>query len=408
MRSDALGSGALGSGALRRLFPVFCAVLLSACYDGDPSDFRESVVVGREQVTGISVSAPVSIIETGATIAVTATATTATGPRDVSALATWRSSNAAAVAVDARGQVTGVGNGTATVTAELGVYSASVAITASNAQLVAIAVMGNAAVDECGTATYTASGTYDDASVRDVTSLVTWSVNDPLLARMSTLASERNRLFSRGTGTFQLTASRGLVTSPAFPVTVADNLVSLVVAPDTSPELDRGATRQFIATGNWGATSGDVSRASTWSVANVDPLAATVATVLNGDVTPGLLTAQAGGDAVLSVTCGGQADTVDIAVVSLDTLAIANARPVEIKAGASLLLSLEGRYSNGTTKPLNEEAEWSAAITTATGLTVSNVAGSRGKVTAGAQTGLATISATVEGMTASVSVSVVP
>ena len=381
-------------------------LVLGGCYDGDPSDFRESVVVGREEVTALALDVPATLVETGTTLRLAALATTARGVQNLSADATWRSSNAAVLVVDDRGRVTAVADGTATISAELGLFRDSVAITASSAQLLSIAVGGSAAVDECDSATYTASGTYEDATVRDITGLVSWSASDPDVAHMSTLAADANRLVTRNAGTVAVTATRGAIVSPGFPVTVADTLTAIDVTPDAPAALDPDDTRQFTATATWGARTADVSRATAWSVVNVDAGADTVASVRNGDASPGLLTALAGGEAVLTGACGGLQDTVDIEVVSLQSLTITNTRPIELAPGGTLLLSLEGTYTSGTTKPLNEQATWSAVTVSGTGVTVSNTAGSRGRVTAGDAEGVAEVTAEVDGREVTVSVTV--
>ncbi len=391
------------SDALHRLAVLLCLLSLAGCYDGDPSDFREAVVVGREGVTALAIDGEVPVLEVGATLRLHAMATTDAGTADLSGEASWRSSNPAAVVVDRNGVITAVGNGSADITAELAQFRDTVTVQASDAVLTAITVSGDAAVDECGTGDYTASGHYDDGTDRDITSLVQWSVTDATVARMSTLATERQRLLSLQAGSTGVLATRGGVVSPAFMVTVADNLDAIDVTPDTLADIPIDADRQFTATGTWGAVSGDITRNTTWSVASVDP-DDTVATILNGDSGAGLLTAREGGDGTVTGACGGQQDSVPITVVYLDSLAITNARPVTVVRGGTVLLVLEGTYSDGSVLALNERATWSTTV--GSGVTVSNIAGTRGLVTAGTTTGVWTVTATVEGLSASVSVQV--
>lgn len=381
------------------------ASMLSGCYDGDPGDFREAVVVGREGVSALVIDGEQALMETGTALKLTATATTTTGSQDLSAEASWHSSNPSAVFVDAHGNLSALANGSAQITAELGQYRDSVLVTASNAALQSIAVSGTAMVDECGTGSYTASGVYDDGSNRDITALVNWSVTDATIARMSTLAADRNTLVSFGTGTSGVQATRGAITSPAFSVTVADNLDAIALTPAAPGQLPLDSSLQFTATGTRGALSADISRAATWSVANTGA-GDLIAAVVNGDVTPGLLMTLAGGAGTLTATCGGQSGSTAITVVFLESLAITNTRPIELAPGASLLLVLEGTYSDDSTGPLNEDAEWSVSTVSGVGVTVSNSDGTRGRVTAGADSGVSTVTATTGGKTVSVTVSV--
>lgn len=384
------------------------ALLLAGCYEGDPSDFREAVVADREGVTALAISGELPVIEVGASLQLSAVATVPAGSKDLSAWASWRSSNPAAVIVDARGRATAVGNGTATITAELAQYTDSVTLAASDAALQTVTVSGSASVDECATATFTASGHYDDGTDRDISSLVTWAVDNATVARMSTRTAEPGMLVSRLAGPVGVTATRGGVTSLPFAVTVADNLVSLAVTPDAPGEIARNGNLQFTATGTWGTTTAPLTRAATWQLVNDDTGAAAIGNVGNGDTNAGLLVAgDTGGTGTLSASCGGLTDAVDVSVVHLDTLAITNTRPVELDTGASVLLVLEGTWSDGTSEPLNEDATWSVSIVSGTPVTVSNTAGTRGRVTAGSSEGVSTVTATVEGKSVSVTVSVV-
>lgn len=386
------------------LFPVF----LSSCYDGDPSGFRDAVVIGREGVTALSVSAPQSLLETGSTLKLAALATTAAGPRDLSAEATWQSDNPQVLSVDAGGTVTAHGSGMARITATLGTHAGSVTLTASAAKLLSIRVDGPARLDACGSATYRAYGRYEDDTERELLSRVNWASSDPDIARPGTLASDNGLVIARRTGTASLTASRDTLVSGAHVLTVEDTLDAITLAPGTIEALEPGATRQFTATGTWGTRQADVSRAAEWFVTKADGSPGTaVATVDNTGAMPGLLRAVAGGEALLTASCGGKTAQVEVKVSGLDSLVITNARPIELKTNASLLLSLEGTYSNGSTRPLNEEAEWSVSTVSGTGVTVSNAEGNRGRITAGSKAGVSTVTALVAGKQVSVGVNVV-
>lgn len=387
---------------------MVAATLTGGCYEGDPSTFREAVVVNRDGVTALSIAGEQPVVEVGTTLALKANAVTNTGTQDFSAWATWRSSNPAAVRVDALGNLTAVGNGVAQISATLAQFSDTVTVTASNAALQSITITGDATVNECGSAAYTASGHYDDGTDRDVTALVTWLVGDATVARMSTQAA--NTLVTRDTGSTGLTAVRGTVASAPFTVTIADTLDSLVITPAAPAPLARNGTLQFTATGTWGAASAPVSAAALWQVSNSDSAssAAHLATVSNGDVTPGLLSAgERGGTGTLSASCGGQTDTENITVVFLESLAVTNTRPIELAPNATLLLQLEGTWSDAGKEPVNELASWSVTGVSGTPLTVSNTAGTRGRLTAGNGEGVSTVTASLYGKTVAVSVSVV-
>lgn len=397
------------SDVVRRLAAcVVFPLLLASCYDGDPSGFRDAVVVGREGVTALSVSSPLSVLETGATLKLAAIATTATGTQDLSAEATWRSDNPSALSVDGSGTVTAHASGTARITATLGVHAGSVTLAASSAKLLAIRVEGDERLDACGGATYRAVGLYEDETERELVTRVGWSSSDADVARPDTLAGEPGRVLARQTGTASITATRDAVSSDPFIVSVQDNLDAIRLSPATIDPLDPGDVQVFTATGTWGSRQADVSRAAQWAVTLADGSTGTaIATVENTGATPGRLRAVAGGEAVLTASCGGQTAQVDVRVNQIDKLEITNARPIELKTGETLLLALEGTYSNGSTRPLNEDADWSVATVSGTGVTVSNEEGSRGRITAGSGVGVSTVKARVGGKEVSVGVTVV-
>lgn len=389
---------------------LVAAMVAAGCYDGDPSGLREAVVVNREGVTALAIDGEQPVLETGTRLTLTASATTSSGTQDLSRHATWRSSNPAAVRVDARGHVTAVGNGVAQVSATLAQFSDTVTITASDAALQSITVSGAASVNECASARYSATGRYDDGTDRDITALVSWVVGDAGVARMSASSDAGNLLVTRDTGSTGLTAVRGSVASAPFTVTITDTLDSLVITPAAPAAIARSGNLQFTATGNWGGTTADVSAAALWSLANDDgaATAADLGSVRNGDATPGLFSAGTrGGTGTLNATCGGQSDAEDITVVYLESLAITNTRPIELAPNATLLLSLEGTWSDAGKEPANEAATWGVSTVSGTPLTVSNTAGSRGRITAGNGEGVATVTASLNGKSVSVSVSVV-
>lgn len=386
------------------LAPLFAS--LPGCYEGDATALHDAVVVGSERVTGLAVSGDGSLIEVGSTLQLVATGTTPTGTVDLSRDVTWTSSNPAAVAVGADGLVTGLANGSAVITATLAQFSASATITASNALLTSITVSGDAAVDECGTGSYIATGHYDDSSARDITALVGWSVTDSGVARMSTLAADRNTLFSKLAGSTGVVASRAGINSLPFAVTVADNLVAIDVTPNTPAQLREGDALTFTVTGDHGAGPVAIPRATTWSVANDNLLEPAIATVGNGDAAPGRLVAANGGTGTLTGSCGGLSDSVAITVVYLASLTITNTQPVLMAPNSTLQLVLQGTYSDGSSKPLNESATWTVAAVTGTPVTVSTTAGSRGLVTAGNAAGNSTVTATVGSKSYGISITV--
>lgn len=131
---------------------------------------------------------------------------------DLTSQVTWSCSDNAIASVSnaagTRGQVQGLAMGSVTITAQSGAISATATFTVSGATLSSIAVSAasaNLILVVGDTRPFVATGTYSDASVQDITSLVTWSVN-------SAGISLSNANGSRGVAT-PLAAGSALITA---------------------------------------------------------------------------------------------------------------------------------------------------------------------------------------------------
>ena len=89
-------------------------------------------------------------------------------------------------AVSKLGLADGIGTGTVTISAALGVTSAAANLTVTDATLESIAVTVSSPALAKGTSgAVTATGTFSDGSTQDITSQVTWSSSDPTVADVS-------------------------------------------------------------------------------------------------------------------------------------------------------------------------------------------------------------------------------
>jgi hypothetical protein len=173
-------------------------------------------------------------------------------------------------------------------------------LTVTAAELVSIAVSPAAPSIALGTGQqFTAAGTYTDGGVQDLTATVTWSSSARSVATVSNAPGSRGLATSVTVGSTSITATDpGSAIAGQTTVTVTPAvLVSLQVTPTVS-SLATGATRQFAATGTFSDGSvQDVTATAAWSSS-----APAVATIDNAPGSAGLATGVAAGTTTITAT----------------------------------------------------------------------------------------------------------
>ncbi len=210
---------------------------------------------------------------------------------------TFSSDASAVAAVSTSGVVTGLAEGSATITAAASGLTASVTVTVSLAPtLVAIDIIPpSAQVAVRGTEQLTVSGLYSDASTANLTAGSTFVSSSPGVATVS--AGGLVTGVSAGSTTIVAThtASRRIATATVFVVvgSVAPTLVSVALTPASST-LAPGATQQLTVTGTYGDSStANLTAGSTF--VSSSPGVATVSAA-------GLVTAVTVGSATITAT----------------------------------------------------------------------------------------------------------
>jgi trimeric autotransporter adhesin len=98
---------------------------------------------------------------------------------DVTASATWSSSNTGIATISASGLASSVTQGSATISATYGGQSASTTLTVGAPALVSIAVTPNSATVSAGSyVRFTATGTYTNGTTANISNTVTWLSTD--------------------------------------------------------------------------------------------------------------------------------------------------------------------------------------------------------------------------------------
>ncbi len=264
---------------------------------------------------------------------------------DVTATATWTSSNPAVATVDAAGLATGVAAGTATVTATLTGVEGGAALTVTPS-LTAVSVTPTPVSLNVGaTQQFTATATYSDGSTHNVTATAQWSVASTAVATINPSGIAT----AVASGSTAVTASFGGMTGTATLNVRA--LTSISISPATAT-FSAGSTQQFTATATYSdGTTADITSTATWSVAST-----AIATISPS----GLATGVASGSTSVTAALGTTTGTATLTITALPTIAITPS-PASIVVGATQQFTATATYSDGTTADVTATATWSVA-----------------------------------------------
>lgn len=317
---------------------------------------------------------------------------------DMTTLAVWSSSDAAACAVSmasgSQGLATGLGMGSTTITATCAGKSGSTTLTVASAALVAIEVTPTNPEIALGTsAQFAATGTFTDGTTQDLTEQVLWESSAAGTSTISNAAGSRGLAHSVGIGATTITATLSEVSGTTALTISSAVLVSVGVTP-TNPSIALGTSQQFAATGTFSdGTIQDLTTEVAWSSS------AATALVSNDAGTQGLADGVALGSASISATHAGitGSTTLTISDAALTTIAVTPALPV-IALGTTQAFTATGSFTDGSVQDLTAQANWTssnAAVATIADAVASSIA-----------MGTTTISAELAGVIGSTTLSV--
>jgi len=372
---------------------LFClSVCLGSCDSSNLDALENRLLVASNGISALEVSTLESVIEVGESRALTLTGSVsdADGETVVTDSASWSSSDEAFVTVNQSGIVTGVGDGSATITATLGPLSSDIVIRASSAELQLITIAGDTAVstdtssiNECASAQFTATGTFEgEADSRDITDRVSWMLSAGSVGLFDLLVDGLLRSNINGESTIAATLN-GIEST--FDITVLDNLAQITV-DDDGTVLTVNNSVEYTATASYidDPVVLDISDNANWT------LDTTFASVDNALPDRGLVSAiSTGSGATLEVSCGGV--TAEVPISSGNPTVIIGLEfdpntPFETTfAGpqSTIQLNVFTRFESGAVELVNEDAEWIVESNDNPLNDVSNSDGSRGLVTIG-------------------------
>ena len=356
-----------------------------------------SVTVGGVTVTSsgsFTVSSPLvsitlapagSTIGAGATQQFRAMGTYKNGTvADITTSVFWGSSNGAIATISnspgTQGLATaGTVNGATTITATLGSISGSTSLQVATLTGISLSPQ-NSQVLSGTPQQFAATGYYSNWASQALTSLVTWSSQNPAVATVSNNAGSQGLVTAVAVGTTNIQAALGSV-SGSTSLTVL-NLTSVTVSP-ASPYVPAGQALSFTATAWFSNTFAQtVTTSATWSSSSP-----TTATVSNSPGTQGVAVGVAPGEANIcaSYTASGvtQSGCVTLYVVGT-TVTPANA---SVPRGETQSFTATAQNSNGTVQNVTSASAWSSSnpsvatisntgVATAVGLGVTTITAS--------------------------------
>jgi uncharacterized protein YjdB len=355
--SNAAGSKGLANG-IAAGGPVTVTASIGAVSD------TANLTVSDAELVSISVTPPTTTVPKGRTQSFVATGTYTDGTsKDITAEVTWSSTATAFATVSnadgSEGVATGVAVGSATVRATSAAIAGQAVLTVSDAELTAIAVTPASATVAKGVARqFTATGTYSDASTRDITKEVAWTSSDEAVATVSNVTASAGGVATHAVGEATIAATSGALSDEAL-LTVTDAVLQRIDIEPAPAVLPAGTTLKLKAVGTYsdGSTQ-DLTATATWRSSN-----AGVAEVSNGAESRGLVFGRTAGAAQItatgasSVVVGTVNVTVNSALLQAIVITPANAT---LPVGFGRQYSATGQFSDGIDRDVTTQVSWSA------------------------------------------------
>jgi len=360
--------------AIRALGVLIGLSLFFSCGSGSTSQ-------GPAKLSQIKIAPANQTIAKGTTLQLSATGYYADGTSHaLGASVTWQTSQPAVATITTQGDVTGMGEGVAQLSAVYQGVTGSTSVNVGPPALLNLTVGPNQSSLPVGESEQlTATGNYSDGTVQNLTQSATWSSSAPGVAAITAggLATAVTA------GTSSLSATMTSITSSATLTVTSAALVSIAVTPGNA-SIAAGNTQQFAATGTYSdASAQNLTSTAAWSSS-----APGVATITPGGLATGVKTGQSSLSATLGSITGSAALAVTAPVLVSIAVTPGNA---SITVGTKQQFTATGTYSDASTQNLTSTAAWSSSAPSVA--TISDASGSQGLATT-ADLGTTTMQAT--------------
>lgn len=324
--------------------------------------------------------------------------------QDLSAVATWQSADVDVATVSqasgSEGMVQAIDQGVVTISATHLGRTGSVQVTVTPAVLQVVQVNPVMPSVAAGLEVpLSATGVYSDSTTQDLTSQVTWTTSDPVVAVVSNGSGTEGVVTGRDVGAATVTATLSGI-SGSTTVTVTPSVLQQLQVTPANPSRPKGLEVQLTATGVFsdGSTQ-DLTSQVTWNSSD-----SAVVPVSNASGSVGRAVAQNVGSAVVSASYGGVTGSTPFTVTAAQLTQVdVTPMTVTLPLGTVRQFVATGRYTDNSTQNLTAQATWASSNTSV--LDVSNATSSEGLATTIA-IGSAQVTMTFSTFTATASVTI--
>lgn len=312
--------------------------------------------------------------------------------QNLTATASWSSSNTAVATIAAGGLATALTPGSTTIAAASGSVSGSTGLSVVPSTLTSIVIAGAPTVTIAQGTTYqfTAWGYYNDGSRRNITNSAAWTSSNTAAATIGTFGLAQG--IGGGLSTTITASLNSLSGTLALDVTGA-TLSSIAVAP-SSVTIAPLTTQLYTAIGTFSdASTQDISHDVTWASSTA------AATISNTSGSVGVATGVSAGAPSISATLAGVTGSAPLTVSSatLSSIAVTPSN-IGIAVGSNLAMVAVGTFSDASTQPLATVCAWSSSAT--------NVATVSENIVTAIANGPATITCTLNGVSGTANLTV--
>jgi hypothetical protein len=317
---------------------------------------------------------------------------------DLTAVSSWSSSSPNIVSIDAGGLATAAAGGSAMISAEFSGEKATATIEVSEAKVVSLRVSPDSAtLAPQSVQAFTVTAFLDDGTQADLTAAAQWTSSDTaVISIVAGLAT------AHMPGDVTVTAKIGEVTGEAKVTVTAYRLVSIRIEPTQDIVLELGDEQALRAIGVYeNQDEVDLSATAQWASSNDRAVS-----VSNAPGQQGKISAISPGEAQITATVGMLSGNADVVVSEARLLSLEfDANSVSIREGATEALRAFGNYSDMSRRDVTAQVNWTSSNTQIA--TVINTGADKGTIQALSQ-GETTITITLDGVTADISVVVAP
>lgn len=381
----------VSSGQLHGLRPG--AATVTGSFQGLSGSFNTTVSATALSVTSVAVSGT-QTVGVGNTSQLVATATLSDGSQmSATTLAQWESGNPG-VATVADGLVRGVAAGSAVITARVAGVAGQATMTVTTGgggtpTVTGLTISGDGSVVAGQTLQLTATASFSNGTQQNVNATASWNSSSP-----GTAGVAGGLVSGNAAGSTTITATyQGQTASKQVTVTGSGGgtptVTGLTLSGDASVVV--GQSVQLTATAQLSnGTQQNVTASASWSSSGS-----------SASVAGGLVTGNAAGSVTITATYQGQSATrqVTVSATPISVVSISVTGNLSVGVGLSSQLTVRATMSNGTIIDVTGQAAYQSSNSLFVSVNAS------GQIT-GLLAGLANITATYQGVSASVQVTI--